>query len=151
MLWAKEDYTIDTSIEMLDIDTIHHYLSKEAYWCLGIPRETIETAINNSICFGVYFNNEQVGFARMISDKATFAYLADVFILSEHQGKGLSKWMMECIQDHPELQGLRRVMLATSDAHGLYKQYGFSELEKPALFLEINNKDIYRNNNQSNI
>src|SRR5438046_376999 len=123
---TKENYLISTDSSKLNIDIIHHYLSEESYWAKGVPKTVVEKSIANSVCFGLYYNNEQnmmqVGFARLISDKATFAWLADVFILPEHRGKGLSKWLIETIHAHPEMQGLRRWLLGTKDAHGLYKQ-----------------------------
>ncbi|MCL6269358.1 GNAT family N-acetyltransferase [Sansalvadorimonas sp. 2012CJ34-2] len=143
MEWNRDQYLISTDVESLDIPLIHDFLSNKAYWCRGIPYEIVERSIENSLCFGLFFNNIQVGFARLITDKATFAYLADVFILPEHRGRNLSKWMMRCILDHPSLQGLRRITLATADAHGLYSQFGFRSLNKPDHFMEIHYPDIY--------
>src|SRR6476659_5467148 len=117
---TKGEYSISTDNGRLDIDVIHGYLSGESYWAKGIPVETVKRSIDNSICFGVYHNNGQVGFARLVTDKATFAYLADVFIVEAHRGRGLSKWLVEVIHAHPDVQGLRRWMLGTRDAHGLY-------------------------------
>lgn len=121
----KEDYLISTDKALLDIDLIHSYLSKESYWAMNIPRELVEKLIRHSLCLGVYHQKKQIGFARLVTDSATFAYLADVFILEEYRGKGLSKWLMHSIHAHPELQGLRRWLLATRDAHGLYEQFGW--------------------------
>lgn len=123
-------YTISTNRSLLNVAVVHKYLSEESYWAAGIPIETVERSIENSMCFGLYYNREQVGFARLITDKATFAYLADVFILKEHRGKGLSKWLMQTIQAQEELQGLRRWFLATSDAHALYEQFGWNVLSE---------------------
>ena len=109
----------------LDVPLIHRFLSEEAYWCLGIPLATLQRAINHSLCFGAYLDGQQVAFARVITDKATFGYLADVFVLPEHRGRGHSKALVAAILAHPELQGLRRLSLATSDAHGLYAGFGF--------------------------
>ena len=121
-------YDISTDRERLDLVLIHRWLSEQSYWAAGIPRDIVARAIANSINFGVYHNvAEQVGFARVISDHATYAYLADVFILEKHRGKGLSKRLMEAVLAHPELQGLRRWTLATRDAHGLYEQFGFTQ------------------------
>ena len=111
----------------MDIDLIHSFLSR-SYWAEGISKEIIRRSIEGALCFGVFENDKQVGFARMITDKATFAYLADVFIIEEYRGLGLSKWLMETIMAHPDLQGLRRMMLATRDAHELYKKFGFTPL-----------------------
>ena len=121
----KAGYFVSTDETLLDIDVIHSFLSKESYWAMNIPREVVERSIPNSMCFGVYQGEEQIGFARVVTDKATFAYLADVFIIEEYRGKGLSKWLIEVIHAHPELQGLRRWLLGTKDAHGLYEQFGW--------------------------
>ncbi len=131
-------YTISDDPARLDLDVIHGFLAGESYWAPGIPRETVARSIRHSLCFGVYHQDlgaggaaAQVGFARVISDRATYAYLADVFILSAHRGRGLSKRLLATILAHPELQGLRRWALATGDAHGLYRQFGFTEVGKP--------------------
>ncbi|QDQ83543.1 GNAT family N-acetyltransferase [Paraburkholderia megapolitana] len=141
---ATDEYEISTDTQRLDVGMIHHFLSEESYWSLGIPRATVERAIQNSLCFGAYRGDEQVGFARVVTDRSTFALLADVFVLKDHRGKGLSKRLMQCVVEHEDLQGLRRLLLLTSDAHGLYKQYGFKELGNPARFMEILRADIYR-------
>jgi GNAT superfamily N-acetyltransferase len=133
--WQRGDYEISTDPARVDLDLTHRFLSEEAYWSPGVARGVVERAIGNSIVFGVYRGNAQVGFARVVSDKATFAWVCDVFVLSEHRGHGLGKWLMECIAAHPDLQGLRRWLLATRDAHGLYAQYGYRELEDPARFM----------------
>jgi GNAT superfamily N-acetyltransferase len=138
----EEDYEISEDKRRLDIGTIHGYLTR-SYWSPGIPLAVVERAIQGSVCFGVYHGARQVGFARVVTDKATFAYLADVFILEAHRGKGLSKRLMERIVSHPELQGLRRFMLATRDAHSLYRQFGFTELASPERFMEILRPDMY--------
>ena len=140
----KEDFLISTNKSRLDIEVIHGYLS-HSYWAAHIPMRVIKKSIEHSLCFGIYYQDKQIGFSRIISDYATFAYLADVFVLEEYRGKGLSKWMMQVIMNHPELQGLRRWMLATFDAHGLYKQYGFNELARPDRLMEIVKPDIYKN------
>lgn len=121
----KDDFLISTDKTLLDIGVIHSYLSKESYWAMNIPREVVVKSVAHSLCFGVYHDGKQIGFARLITDQATFAYLADVFILEDHRGKGLSKWLMHSIHAHPELQGLRRWVLGTKDAHGLYEQFGW--------------------------
>lgn len=128
----------------MNLSVIHQYISR-SYWAKDIPFSTMKKAVENSLCFGVFSNTgEQVGFARVITDKATFAYLADVFILENHRGKGLSKWLMDNIIEHPELQGLRRMVLATRDAHGLYNQYGFVPLQSPSTFMELHQPDVYK-------
>jgi N-acetylglutamate synthase-like GNAT family acetyltransferase len=137
------EYEISTDTNRLDVDVIHRFLAQESYWSAGIPRVIVERAIGNSLCFGVYHHAAQVGFARVVTDKSTFAFLADVFILSAHRGKGLSKWLMRCVVEHETLQGLRRFLLLTSDAHGLYRQFGFAELGNPSRFMEILQQDIY--------
>ncbi len=141
----KGSYFISTDIALLHIEVIHNYLSKESYWAANIPRTVVEKSISNSLCFGVYDNDIQIGFARLVTDKATFAYLADVFIIEAYQKKGLSKWLMEVIQSHPELQGLRRWMLGTRDAHGLYEQFGWTVLDEDTRkrFMQRHNKNPY--------
>ena len=141
--WRQGDYVISTDRSRLDLDIIHGFLTR-SYWSPGIPRETVERAIHHSMPFGLYLGAAQVGFARVITDFTSFGYLADVFILEEHRGKGLSKWMMEVLFSHPELQGFRRWMLATRDAHGLYRQVGFTPLSAPERFMEKWDPDIYR-------
>ena len=119
------DYFISKDRSRIDIDLVHNYLSKESYWSKNIPLELVKMSIENSVCFSIFFKDEQVGFARVITDKATFGYLADVFITEEHKGKGLGKWLMQYILDDEELQGFRGWMLGTKDAHGLYEKFGF--------------------------
>ena len=135
--FLKMGFHISTDKSLLDFEVIHKYLSKESYWAQFIPADRLRRAIENSLCFGVYKGNEQVGLARIITDKATFAYLCDVFILEEFRGQGLSKWLMQCIVNHEELQGLRRWSLATADAHGLYSQFGFTQITRPDRWMEI--------------
>ena len=143
-----DEYFISTDKTKLQLPLIHKYLSEESYWAKGIPLSTVKRAIENSMCFGIYKENEQVGFARVTTDKATFAYLADVFILPAHRGKGLSKMLMEYIITYPELQGLRRWLLGTADAHGLYVKYGFTPLAKPERMMEKHNADVYISSKQ---
>jgi N-acetylglutamate synthase-like GNAT family acetyltransferase len=140
---VKDGFFISTEKEKMDIDVIHSFLTR-SYWAKGIPKEIIKKSVEGSICFGVFENDKQVGFARMVTDKATFAYLADVFIIEEYRGLGLSKWLMEVIMSHPDLQGLRRIMLATRDAHGLYKKFGFTPLINVDRWMQIHNPDIYK-------
>ena len=134
---------VSTDAARLDMEVIHGFLSR-SYWSAGIPRETLERAIRNSLCFGVYLNEAQMGFARVITDRATFAYFADVFILETHRGRGLSKLLMEAIMAHPDLQGLRRFSLSTRDAHGLYRQFGFESPRMPDRLMEILDLDVYK-------
>jgi GNAT superfamily N-acetyltransferase len=121
-------YDISTDPERLDVDRIHRFLSTEAYWSPGVAREVVERSIEHSICFGVHRGDEQVGFARVVTDRATFAWIADVYIEAEHRGEGLGKRLVAAILGHPELTGLRRWMLGTADAHGLYRQFGFEQI-----------------------
>ena len=134
--WRQGVYSISTDRARLDLEVIHDYLSKESYWAKGRSMETIRRSIENSVAFGVYKGTEQVGFARVITDYATFAWLADVFILDSVRGHGLGKWLVEVILAHPELQGFRRWVLATKDAHELYRRYGFEELKRPERWME---------------
>jgi GNAT superfamily N-acetyltransferase len=152
----RDDYRISTDPQLLELDAIHAYLQR-SYWAEEIPKEIVARSLRGSLCFGLYHgfgpyhapsaglpSGRQVGFARVISDRATFAYLCDVYVLEEHRGRGLSKWLMEAIQSHPELQGLRRFLLATRDAHGLYAQFGFTPLARPATFMEILRPGLYK-------
>ena len=141
-LWSKGDYEISTDPARIDISMVHEFLTN-SYWATDIPLETVRRSIENSISFGVYHGQQQVGFARIISDQATFAYLADVFILPAYRGRGLSQWLMECVVSHPDLQGLRRWMLATQDAHGLYAKFGFTPIKNPNSWMEIHCPDVY--------
>ena len=138
----NKNYTISTDKEKLQIEVIHGFLSN-SYWAKNIPIEIVKRAVKNALCFGIYLDNQQVGFARVISDFTTFAYLADVFVLEEHRGKGLSKKLMQQIMAHPDLQGLRRFCLGTRDAHKLYEQFGFSIIKKPELWMEIKHENFY--------
>ena len=139
----RGEFLVTTDPTRLNIEFIHGYLTR-SYWSEGISRDIVERGIANSLCFGVYEGDQQVGFARVITDYATFAYLADVFIIESQRGKGLSKFLMECIIRDPRLQGFRRWILGTRDAHGLYAQYGFKSLAKPDRFMEIHNPDVYK-------
>ncbi|MDR7236491.1 ribosomal protein S18 acetylase RimI-like enzyme [Neobacillus drentensis] len=150
-MWINKGFSISTNKEYLDLTLIHTFLSQEAYWSKGIPKQIVKKAIENSpLCFGVYKGEvgkdaiEQVGFARVISDLATYAYLCDVFILPDYRKLGLSKWLMGIITNHSELQGARRLMLATNDAHSLYNQYGFEQVVNPELFMQKVLKNPYQ-------
>lgn len=140
---TRDDFDISDDKSRLDLDAIHDYLTR-SYWSPGIPRELVARGIEYALCFGVYHGARQIGFARVITDRATFGYLADVFVLEEYRGRGLSKRLMAFIMAHPDLQGLRRFMLATRDAHGLYAQFGFAEPASPANLMEIVRPDMYR-------
>ncbi len=121
----KNEFSISTDKSLLDVNAIHSFLSQHSYWSPNIPLRLVERSIENSICFGVYDNKKQIGFARVVTDKATFAYLADVFIIDDYRGKGLSKWLIATIIDHPEINEVRGILLRTKDAHGLYEQFGW--------------------------
>jgi GNAT superfamily N-acetyltransferase len=138
----RGDFLLSTDRERLDLKVIHGFLTG-SYWAKGIPSEVVSRSMRNSLCFGVYKQGRQIGFARVISDFATFAYIADVFVLEAFRGQGLGKWMMEAITRHPQLQGLRRWTLATRDAHPLYAQFGFTPLNKPGNFMELLNPSVY--------
>ena len=145
MEWTRDTFTITCDPDRQDLDVIHGFLS-QSYWAKGIPRETVARSLKGSLCFALLHNGTQIGFARVISDGATIAYLGDVFVLPEFRGQGLSKWLMDCVTAHPDLQGLRRWILATSDAHGLYAQYGFTALKRPDIFMERHNPNVYADN-----
>jgi len=137
-----QPYEITTDKSRMSVKAAHAFLS-QAYWSPGVPLTTVQKAFDNSLCFAVLAGSEQVGFARVVTDKATFAYLADVYVLESHRGKGLARRLVQAIQAHPELQGLRRFMLATRDAHSLYAQFGFTPLSVPVRFMELHNPDAY--------
>lgn len=134
--WQRGEYTISTDNNRLDTRTIHDFIANQSYWAQGRPIETMQRALDNSLNFGLYRNDQQIGFARVVTDYATFAWIADVFVLPEHRGRGLSKWLMELILSHPELQGFRRWVLATKDAHSLYARFGFIALHRPERWME---------------
>jgi GNAT superfamily N-acetyltransferase len=136
MDWHKGEYTISTERGRLDLGRVHRFISEESYWGQGRPLEVVRRSVENSMPFGVYRGEELVGFARVVTDYATFAWLADVFVLPEHRGRGLSKWLMEVVLSHPELQGFRRWVLATKDAHELYRKFGFIDLHRPERWME---------------
>ena len=142
--WERDGYVLSTDPARLDRDAIHAYLAA-SYWAEAIPRTVFDRSVDNAMCFGLRApDGSQAGFARIVSDRATVAYLGDVFVLAPHRGLGLSKWMMDCITGHPELQGLRRWILLTRDAHGLYRKSGFTDLAKPDRWMERWDPDVYR-------
>jgi GNAT superfamily N-acetyltransferase len=143
MEWMKDGFEISTDPSRLQIDAIHSFLSDESYWARTRSREKTETAIANSLNFGLYAGERQVGFARVVSDFATFAYVGDLFVIPEFQGRGLGSWLMDVIVGYPDLQGLRRWVLATRDAHGLYAKFEFSELRHPERWMEKTAPDAY--------
>ncbi len=144
MDYIKEQFVISTEKSKLDIDYIHNYLCNESYWAENIPIAVVKKAIEGSLCFGIYNEDKQIGFARVITDMACFAYLADVFVDKSYRGLGISKWLMEVIIAHPDLQGLRRFLLATRDAHTLYEKFGFSLLSHPEKWMHIHNPNVYK-------
>jgi GNAT superfamily N-acetyltransferase len=137
MMVVRGGYEIDDDPHRLDIDAIHAFLSRDAYWSLGIPRDVVVRAIAGSLNFGLYRDGAQVGFARVISDKATFAWLADVYVLPDHRGQHLGHWLVQAVLDHPDLQGLRRIALVTSDAHQVYADCGFMPLTEAHRWMTI--------------
>jgi GNAT superfamily N-acetyltransferase len=141
---SKDGYTITTDLSRIDFARVHRWLSEESYWAPGIPFEIVKRAAENSLSFGIYDSNgKQVGFARVVTDYATFGYLADVFIDASERGKGLSKFLMRTILDHPRLQGFRRMLLATRDAHTLYQQFGFKAPRNPQNLMERHDPEVY--------
>jgi GNAT superfamily N-acetyltransferase len=139
---VREEYVISTDPARMDTVAIHAYLSR-SYWAAGIPVETVRQALANSLCFGLFHGDSQVGIARVITDCATYAYLCDVYVLESHRGKGLGQWLMQVVTAHPDLQGLRRFSLATRDAHGLYEKFGFTALANPHSHMEIVRPGLY--------
>jgi GNAT superfamily N-acetyltransferase len=154
MEYRRSEFLVSTSRERLNLDVVHGFLTN-CYWAKGIPREVVARSIEHSLCFGIYEEiprlakdarhgaPARVGFARVVSDFATVAYLGDVFVLESHRGRGLSKWLMQCVVEHPALQNLRRWILLTRDAHGLYSQFGFTAVKAPELYMELHRPDIY--------
>ena len=140
--WTRGDLTVSTDRERLDLDAIHGFLVS-SYWAAGMPRADLEQAVRNSLVFGVYDGAKQVGFARAITDLATYAYLSDVFVIESHRGQGISKWLMDCIMAHPDLQRLRRFALFTRDAQGLYERYGFGPARGSSTYMERWTPDVY--------
>lgn len=127
--WRRGRHVISSDRSRLDVALVHRFLSEDAYWSPGVARDVVERSIRNSLCFGLYDGDDQIGFARVVTDCAAFAYLADVFVLPEHRGSGLGKWLIETVLSHPDLQGLRRFFLGTADAHSLYERYGFRPID----------------------
>ncbi|CAM2063959.1 GNAT family N-acetyltransferase [Sulfidibacter corallicola] len=143
MQWSRSGIRITTDLRDIDLQAVHAYLTRSA-WSPGISLDRVEKAAQNSVCFGLLDGNQTIGFARMVTDRATFAYLCDVYILEAYRGRGLSKWLMETVMNDPEFKDLRRVVLCTSTAHGLYHQFGFASLAKPEIYMEIHRPDVYQ-------
>jgi GNAT superfamily N-acetyltransferase len=141
--WQQNEFTVSTDPARLDVAAIHRFLTT-SYWATGIPYEVVARSLQHSLCFGVYHGREQIGLARIITDRATFAYLCDVYILEAWRGRGLAKWLMACVGEHPDLQGLRRFNLVTRDAHPLYRQFGFVTPARPEGYMEKLDRDVYK-------
>jgi GNAT superfamily N-acetyltransferase len=139
----RDAFTVSTDPARLDLDVVHGYLAR-SYWAEGVPRAVVARSLAGSLCFGLYEGARQVGFARAITDRATYAYLADVFVLEPFRGQGLGVWLVECVMAHPDLQGLRRWSLVTRDAHALYRRFGFTALPAPERSMEKVDADVYR-------
>jgi GNAT superfamily N-acetyltransferase len=143
MQWERHGYVVSTDPVRLDVAAVHTYLT-QSYWAAGIPLEIVARSLANSLCLGLYATGgAQVGLARVVTDRATFAYLCDVYVLEDHRGRALGKFLMECVQAHPDLQHLRRTMLVTADAHGLYAQFGFGAPARPERLMERTDPDVY--------
>ena len=143
MEYRRDEFVISTDRERLSLDVIHNFLTN-CYWAKGIPRNVVAQSIEHSLCFGIYDGSgAQIGFARVVSDFATVAYMGDVFVLESHRGRGLSKWVMQCVVQHPALQNLRRWILLTRDAHGLYSQFGFTPVTAPERYMELHQPNVY--------
>jgi GNAT superfamily N-acetyltransferase len=144
LTFTKDEFSISTDCDKLDMEFIHGFLSGEAYWSQNIPLETVKKSVENSLNFGLFHGDRQIGYARVITDYATIAYLGDVFVIPAYRGKGLSKWLMQQVTDHPDLQGLRRWLLLTRDAHELYKKFGWQPIQSPDRYMERFNPDVYK-------
>lgn len=145
----RGDYLVSTDPARLDVRAIHEYLTTEAYWCAGIPLETVLRALEHSLNFGLFDGDRQIGFTRVVTDRATFAWVCDVYVLAEYRGKGLALWMLRTMREHPQLQGLRRWVLATRDAHDLYRRIGFAELSNPERWMIVQDPDPYGRRNDN--
>jgi GNAT superfamily N-acetyltransferase len=144
MEWRRDDYVVSDERSRLDRVCVRRFIADESYWAAGIPQSVMDKAIDNSLCFGVYRGEAQVGFARVVTDRATFGYICDVFVDAAHRGAGLGKWLVSCVLSHPDLQGLRRLSLMTRDAHELYTPHGFRPMADPGRYLEIHRPNVYR-------
>ncbi len=143
LIERRGEFLLSSESARIDRLAVHRFLSGQSYWAAGVPREIVDRAIDHSLCVGVYKDDAQVAFARAVTDRSTFAYIADVFVLPAYRGDGLAKWMMDAMLRHPQLQGLRRWLLATRDAHGLYARFGFAPLANPTRLMERHDPDIY--------
>jgi GNAT superfamily N-acetyltransferase len=143
-LVERDGCAVSTDPARLDVTAIHDFLCNKSYWAQGVPFEVVNKALANSLCFGLYAGSEQIGLARVITDRATYLYLCDVYVLESRRGNGLGRWLIECVISHPDLQGLRRMSLVTADAHRLYAQFGFVALATPERYMEKRDPDVYR-------
>lgn len=143
--WKRGGFEVSDDQRRLDLAAIHRFISKESYWAEGISEALLARAIANSMCFGLFEGSRQVGFARVVTDRATYGYLCDVYVERECRGNGLGKWLVSCVLEHPDLQGLRRIALMTRDAHDLYRSFGFRAMPEATRYLEIHRPDVYRN------
>jgi len=141
---SRGEFTLSCLASDQQVERIHAYLSR-SYWAAGIPIDIVRRSVAHSLCFGIFHDGEQIALARVVTDRATFAYLCDVYVLEEFRGRGLARWLMESVLGHPDLQGLRRFMLATQDAHGLYAKFGFTPPSKPEALMEIRRTEVYQN------
>jgi GNAT superfamily N-acetyltransferase/uncharacterized damage-inducible protein DinB len=146
----RGDFRISTDPALLDVPLIHDFLANRSYWAIGRPLEVVRRSLNTSLCFGLYERDRQVGLVRVVTDRTTFAWLCDVFVLEDYRGRGLAKWVMECVMAYPALLGLRRFLLGTRDAHGLYERYGFTPLADPARFMEVFRPNVYQDGSPTN-
>lgn len=137
MEWTRDRFVISNDTGRVDRDLVHRFLRDESYWSLEVPRDVVDRSIDHSLCFSLFDGDDQVGFARLITDHSTFSFLADVFVISSHRGQGLAKWLCATVLEHPDLEGQRRILLGTDDAHGLYTQLGFTPLEQTERFMDI--------------
>jgi ribosomal protein S18 acetylase RimI-like enzyme len=142
--WSRGGYEVSDDLRRLDLGAVHRFISKESYWAEGISEALLARAIAHSLCFGLHRGPEQVGFARVVTDRATYGYLCDVYVDRAHRGKGLGKWLVDCVLKHPDLQGLRRIALMTRDAHDLYRPFGFQAMPEATRYLEIHRPDAYK-------
>jgi GNAT superfamily N-acetyltransferase len=142
MEWSRDTFTVSCDPLKVDRQVVWDFLAS-SYWAQGIPQSTVEKSMEGSLCFALLATDRLIGFARVISDRATIAYLGDVFVLPEYRGRGFGKWLMQCVMSHPELQGLRRWILITRDAHDLYRPLGFRPLARPEGYMELHNPNAY--------
>ena len=142
--WSRPGFEVSDDPRRLELATVHRFISKESYWAEGISEALLARAIAHSLCFGLYAGARQVGFARVVTDRATYGYLCDVYVDRTLRGQGLGKWLVACVLEHPDLQGLRRIALMTRDAHDLYRPFGFRTMPEATRYLEIHRPDVYK-------